>query len=330
VTGVHRAAILLGILGEERAAEIMKRMEPRELQLVAAKLATMKGVSQDDIQEVLMGFFEMMERHALLGLGSLEYIRGVLVKALGVDKANTVLERIKVQETGPVGIDALRRKDPRVIAEMLRIEHPQIIALVLVHLAPDHAAGVLSGLPDEVRQDVMLRIATLDSVPDAAVEELDRLIEEEFSENANVKSSGIGGPRVAAAILNILESSVESRIMAKIKEFNEALGNQIEELMFVFEDLVEVDDRSMQTLLREVPSQTVALALKGADDAVKDKVFRNMSKRAAEMLKEDLEVMGPVRLSEVEAAQKEILGVARRMAEAGDLVLTGKGGDRFV
>jgi flagellar motor switch protein FliG len=330
LTGVQRAAIILGILGEQHAAEIMKLMEPRELQLVGGVMATMTGVSKDDVKQVLTEFFEMMERHALLGIGSVDYIKNALVKALGIDKALALLERIKLGDGGPIGIDALRGKDPRVIADMLRVEHAQIIAIVLAHLHPEHAAQVLGLLPDAVRHDVLLRIATLEGVPEAAMDELDRLIEEQFSGSQIIGSSAIGGPKTAANILNLLDGSLESQIMRKVKEFDPELGHQIEELMFVFDNLLDVDDRSIQSLLREVSSQSLTLALKGADDAVKEKIFRNMSKRAAEMLRDDLEVMGPVRLSEVEAAQKEVLATARRMAESGDLVLTGKGSDRYV
>jgi flagellar motor switch protein FliG len=247
-----------------------------------------------------------------------------------MDKAIALIERIKMQEGGPVGIDALRRKEPRVIADMLHVEHPQIIAIVLAHLDPDHAAQVLNMLPEGVRHDAMLRIATLEGVPDAAMEELDRLIEQQFSGNVSVGSSAIGGTKTAASILNLMEGSLASQVMSRIKEYDSELGQQIEELMFVFDNLVDVDDRSIQSLLREVPSQSLTLALKGADDGVKEKIFRNMSKRASEMLREDLEVMGPVRLSEVEAAQKEVLSIARRMAETGDLVLASKGADKFV
>ena len=330
LSGLQRSAIMLGILGEQHAAEVMKQMEPREIQLLGVTMATMTGITKEDVKQVLTEFFDMMDKHALLGIGSVEYIKNVLVKAVGMDKAIALIERIKMQEGGPVGIDALRRKEPRVIADMLHVEHPQIIAIVLAHLDPDHAAQVLSMLPEGVRHDAMLRIATLEGVPDAAMEELDRLIEQQFSGNVSVGSSAIGGTKTAASILNLMEGSLASQVMSRIKEYDSELGQQIEELMFVFDNLVDVDDRSIQSLLREVPSQSLTLALKGADDAVKEKIFRNMSKRASEMLREDLEVMGPVRLSEVEAAQKEVLSIARRMAETGDLVLAGKGADKFV
>jgi flagellar motor switch protein FliG len=330
MSGLQRAALILGILGEQHAAEIMKRMEPRELQLVGGTMATMTGVTQDDVKAVLTDFFETMDRHALLGIGSVDYIKNTLVKALGMDKAMQLIERIKLQDGGPIGIDSLRKKEPRLIADMLRMEHPQITAIILAHLDSDQASQALVLLPEGIRHDVLLRIATLEGVPDAAMEELDRLIELQFSESVKIGSSVIGGPKTAANILNLMEGSVESQIMAKVKEYDPELGQQIEELMFVFDNLVDVDDKSIQTLLREVPSQSLSLALKGSDDAVKEKIFRNMSKRAAEMLKDDLEVMGPVKLSEVEAAQKEVLATARRLAETGEVVLSGKGADKYV
>jgi flagellar motor switch protein FliG len=330
LSGVQRAAIVLGVLGEQHAAEIIKLMEPRELLLIGAAMTTMTGITKDDVKQVLADFFEMMERHALLGLGSAEYIKNVLVKALGMDKAKQLLENIKLQDSGPMGIDALRKKDARVIADMVRVEHPQIVAIVLAHLDVEQAAQVLALLPDSIQHDVILRIATLQGVPEAAMKELDRLIEQQFSGNTMVGSSAVGGPKRAAHILNLLEGSLESKIMAEIKGYDTDLGRQIEELMFVFDNLVDIDDRGIQALVREVSSPTLTLALKGADDAVKEKIFKNMSKRAAEMLRDDLEVMGPVRLSEVEAAQKEVLATARRLSEEGQLVLISKSGEKYV
>ena len=331
LSGLQRAAIILGILGEQHAAEIMKFMDHRELQQIGGAMATMTGITKDDVQQVLADFFDKMQKHALLGIGSVDYIKSTLVKALGMDKAMALLERIKLGDSGAVGIDSLRTTDPRIISDMLRVEHPQIIAIVLANLHPEHSAQVLALLPEAVRHDALLRVATLEGVPDAAMDELDKLIEEQLSGSAIIGSSTIGGPKTAASILNLLDGSLESQIMAKVKEHNPELGHQIEEMMFVFDNLLDVDDRSIQALLREVSAQSLPLALKGADDAVKEKILRNLSKRAAEMLRDDLDVMGPVRLSEVEAAQKEVLATARRMAETGELLLTGKGSsDKYV
>ena len=216
------------------------------------------------------------------------------------------------------------------MAELVRLEHPQIIAIILAYLDAEQAAEVLSILPERLRIDVTMRIASLDGIPPAALQELNSIMEKQFTGQNNVKSSSVGGLKSAANILNFVDTSVESDIMDNIKEADAELGQKIQDLMFVFDNLGNVDDRSIQTLLREVSSESLIIALKGADDTLREKFFGNMSKRAGEMLREDLEAKGPVRLSEVQAAQKEILAIARRMAEAGDLTLSGKGGDDFV
>ena len=253
----------------------------------------------------------------------------MLVEALGEDKASGLIDRILIGRNTK-GLDALKWMDARAVAEIIRLEHPQIIAIVLSYLDPDHAAEVLSFLPERLRPDVVMRIALLDGIPPAALQELDEILEKQFAGSDNVKSSpGVGGIKRAADILNFMESSVESQILETIKEADADLSQQIQDKMFVFENLVDVDDRGIQALLREVSTDTLIIALKGADEAIKEKIFKNMSKRAAEMLKEDLEAKGPVRVSEVEAAQKEILAIARRMAESGELVLGGKG-EEFV
>jgi len=216
------------------------------------------------------------------------------------------------------------------VAEVIRLEHPQIIAIVLSYLDGDQAAQVLSLLPERRRIDILMRIASLDGIHPNALKELDDILEKQFSGNTNVKSSSVGGTRTAANILNLMDASQGNPIMDAIKESDPDLGQKIEDLMFVFDNLAEVDDRGIQALLREVSSDSLILALKGADEAVREKVFKNMSKRAAEMLREDLDAKGPVRLSEVEAAQKEILAIARRMAETGEIALGGQGGEEYV
>ena len=220
--------------------------------------------------------------------------------------------------------------EPRAISEIIRLEHPQIIAIVLSYLDSDQAAEVLSNLPENMRADVLMRIASLDGIQPSALQELDEILEKQFeATSGNIKSSSVGGTKTAANILNFMDSSIEGKIMEQVKSTDEELGNAIEELMFVFDNLADLDDRSVQSLLREISSESLILALKGAEEIFKEKVFKNMSKRAAEMLRDDLEARGPVRLSDVEAAQKEILAIARRMAEAGDISLGG-GGDEYV
>ena len=329
LSGAERAAVLLMTLGEQQAAEVLRHMGPKEVQKVGAAMAQLGAVSKEQVSAVLEQFIEEVSQQTALGVGSDEYVRKVLVEALGEDKAAGLIDRILLGRNTK-GLDALKWMDARAVAEIIRLEHPQIIAIVLSYLDPDHAAEVLSFLPENMRPDIVMRIATLDGIPPAALQELDQILEKQFSGNDNVKSSsGMGGVKRAADILNFMETAVENQILETIREADADLGQQIQDKMFVFENLVDVDDRGIQALLREVSTDTLILALKGADEAVKEKIFKNMSKRAAEMLREDLEAKGPVRVSEVEAAQKEILAVARRMAESGELVLGGKG-EEFV
>jgi flagellar motor switch protein FliG len=278
---------------------------------------------------VLTNFTTVIESQTSLGVGSDEYIRKMLVNALGEDKAAGVIDRILMGRSSK-GLEALKWMDPRAVAEMVRLEHPQIVAIIMAYLDPDQSAVVLAELPDWLRADIVMRIATLDGIQPSALSELDEMMEKQFAGNGAGKSSALGGPKVAANILNFMDMSAGTSLMEIIQKTDETLGGKIQDLMFVFDNLLEVDDRGMQELLRQVQSDRLLLAMKGADDALKEKIFKNMSQRAAEMLKDDLEAKGPVRLSEVEAAQKEILAVARRMAEAGTIVLGGKGGEAYV
>ncbi len=330
LSGTERAAIFLLSLGEDAASEILKHMGPKEVQKVGAAMAAMTNVTSEQVVEVMTDFSEAVAHQTALGVGSEEYIRKVMIDALGEEKASSMIDRILLGRNTK-GLEQLKWMDARAVAEIIRLEHPQIMAIVLSYLDADHAAEVISFLPDRVRVDVLLRIATLDGIQPSALQELDEILERQFSGNQNnVKSSGVGGVKSAADILNFVDSSIEAEIMEMIKDNDAELGQQIQDLMFVFDNLAEVDDQGIQALLREVSSDTLIIALKGADDAVKEKIFKNMSKRASEMLRDDLEAKGPVRLSEVEAAQKEILSIARRMAEAGDIMLGGKGAEEFV
>ncbi len=329
VTGSDRAAILMLALGEDTAAQILKHMDPKEVQKIGVAMTELKNVTKDQVDAVILEFGATVEKHTNIGLGTDDYIRKMLTSALGEDKARTIIDRI-ILGGNSKGLETLKWMDPRAVAELVRLEHPQIISIILAYLDPEQAAEVLSILPERVRIDVTMRIASLDGIPPAALQELNMIMEKQFTGQNNVKSSSVGGLKSAANILNFVDTSVESGIMDNIKEIDAELGQKIQDLMFVFDNLSNVDDRSIQTLLREVSSESLIIALKGADDALKEKFFGNMSKRAGEMLREDLEAKGPVRLSEVQAAQKEILAIARRMAEAGDLTLSGKGGDDFV
>ncbi len=329
-SGTDRAAIFLLSLGEADAAQILRHMGPKEVQKVGAAMAAMANVSRDQVQGILGDFIDTVDNQTALGVGSEEYIRKVMVDALGEDKASGLIDRILLGRNTK-GLEALKWMDARAVAEIIRLEHPQIMAIVLSYLDSDHAAEVISYLPDRVRVDVLLRIATLDGIQPAALAELDEIMERQFTgTNSNVKSSSVGGVKATANILNFVDSSMEGEIMELIKDVDAELGQQIQDLMFVFDNLVDVDDQGIQALMREVSSDNLIIALKGADEGIREKIFKNMSKRAAEMLRDDLEAKGPVRLSDVEAAQKEILAIARRMAEAGDIVLGGKGTEQFV
>lgn len=329
VKGIDRAAIFLMSLGEAAASEVLKHMEPKEVQSVGAAMAQLHNVSRGQVTTVLKDFCATVQEETGLGLGTDEYVRSVLKKALGDDKAEGLIDRI-LQGGNTKGLETLKWMDSRAVAEIIRLEHPQIIAIVLSYLEPDQSAEVLALFPDRVRVDVLMRISTLDGIQPAALNELNDIMEKQFTGKNNVKSSSVGGLKAAANILNFIDSSLEGEIMDSVKEIDADLGQSIQDLMFVFDNLNAVDDRDIQTILREISSESLVLALKGADEDLKEKILKNMSKRAAEMLRDDLEAKGPVRLSEVEGAQKEILSVARRLADAGDISLGGSGGEEYV
>ena len=323
--GTHRAAVLLLSLGEAEAAEVLKHMSAREVQKLGAAMARMGPVSTEQAQQVISSFVSELDGQTSLGVGADEYVRKVLANALGDDKADRLIDRILVGSQTK-GLDALKWMDARAIADLVRNEHPQIVAIVLAYLEPDQAAEVLGLLPDRTRADVVMRIATLEGIPPNALSELDEIMERQFSGNSNLKASSVGGIKVAANILNFLDSGAETELMEVVRSQDEALSERIEDLMFVFDDLATLDDRSMQRLLREVPGDRLPVALKGAESRVRDKITANISKRAAEMLMEDLEARGPVKVSDVEAAQKEILALARQLSDSGELTLGSKGG----
>ena len=327
-SGTERAAIFLMTLGEQAAAEVLKHMCAKDVQRVGSAMAQLSNVSRDEVSGILASFTRTVENQTSVGIGSDEYVRNVLINALGEEKAGGVIDRILLGRTSK-GLEALKWMEPRAIAEMIRLEHPQIVSIVLAYIDPDQAAEVLANLPEWLRADVIMRIATLDGIQPSALSELDEIMEKQFAGNAGSKSSSLGGLKVAANILNFMDGPAEATVLEHVRKVDDALGSRIEDLMFVFDNLIEVDDRGLQELLREVAQDKLLLALKGADEALKAKIFRNMSQRAAEMLKDDLEAKGPVRLADVEAAQKEVLASARKMAEAGTLSLGGKG-DAYV
>lgn len=329
ISGVERAAILMLALGEKDAASILAHMGPKEVQELGLAMANMHKVSTSQMETVMHSFVDTLRTETSLGVDSDEYIRNVLTNALGKDKAGGVIDRILLGRNSK-GLEQLKWMDPRSVAELIRLEHPQIIAIVLSFLDADQAAEVLAEFPERVRPDIIMRISTLDGIQPAALQELDEILEKQFSGASNVKSSSLGGIKTAANILNLIEGSIESNIMEHVMSIDQEIAQDIQDNMFVFDNLIDVDDRGIQTLLREVASDQLLLALRGADEGLKEKIFKNMSKRAAEMLRDDLEAAPPVRLSDVEAAQKEILTVARRLADAGEIMLGGGGGEEFV
>jgi len=320
--GPQRAALFFLTVGQDRAAEVLKHMSPKEVQQIGAAMAELRNITMSMVEDVLGKFVDDIRNQTALGINSEEYIRNLLTQALGSDKASSVCDRILLGRNSK-GLEQLKWMDPRAIADLIRLEHPQIVAIILSLLDSDQAAETLNYLPERSRPDLIMRIATLTGVQPAALRELDDIMDKQLSGNANVKSSTLGGIETAANILNLIESTVEASIMDQISEVNPDLSQKIQDKMFVFDDLVDVDDRGIQTLLREVSTDSLLLALRGADDALKEKIFSNMSRRAAEMLRDDLEAAPPARLSDVESAQKDILAIARRMAEAGELSLGG-------
>ncbi|MFM8454972.1 MAG: flagellar motor switch protein FliG [Gammaproteobacteria bacterium] len=326
--GTTRAAILLMSLDNKEAAEVLKHMGPKQVQKLGIAMATLKDVSKEQLEAVLTQFLDQAEQQTSLGIGSDEYIRSLLVNALGEEKAGGVIDRILLG-ANTKGLDTLKWMEPRAISDIIRYEHPQIQSIVLSYIDPDQAGQVLAFFDERVRLDLMLRISSTETVQPAALQELNDIMERQFSGGTSAKTRPLGGIKTAADIMNFLDSSIEEKLMQQLKERDPELGQGIQDLMFVFENLLDVDDRGIQTILREVSSEALLLALKGADNSMRQKVFKNMSKRAAELLKDDLEAKGPVKVSEVEGAQKEILTIARRLSESGEISL-GKGGEEMI
>ncbi|MBK1651813.1 flagellar motor switch protein FliG [Halorhodospira halochloris] len=326
--GSDRAAVLMLTLGEDAAAEIMRYLGPREVQKLGLGMTQVGKISREQVDEVLDEFINTAAEQTSLGIGSTDFIRSTLVKALGEEKAGSIIDRI-VMGGSTRGLDQLKWLDPRTIAEMIRLEHPQIIAIVVSYLEPDQAGLVLAEMPERIRHDIVMRVATLEGIQPRALQELDEIMEKQFSGQQRLKSSTIGGLQSAADILNNMDSQTEGAIMDSVKELDEDLADRIQELMFVFEDLKQMDDRSMQQLLRELDTGSLTLALKGAGQELQTKFFNNLSRRAGEMLQEELEAMGPARLSDVEGAQKEILTTAKRLADEGTINLA-SGTEQYV
>ena len=322
--GAQKAAIFLMSIGEGPAAEIMKYLGPREVQKIGVAMTSLDVVSPTSVSTAIGEFIELVRSHTGIGIGNEEYIRSVLTNALGQEKASSMIDRILLGGHAK-GLESLKWMDPRAIVELVRFEHPQIIAIVLSYLDSDTSAEVLSMLPENTRSDLLMRVATMDGIQPAAMKELNEMLELQLRGGAGGQQSSLGGIKCAAEILNFVDRSIEAKINEQITEADADLATKIQDLMFTFENIGDIDDRGIQALLREVSTDNLVLAMKGCDESIKEKIFKNMSSRAAEMLREDLESKGPVKLSEVEGAQKEILGIARRLADEGTISLGGTG-----
>ncbi|MEN9757263.1 MAG: hypothetical protein RL755_1450 [Pseudomonadota bacterium] len=324
-----RAAILLLAVGMDKASNVLKQMNSREVQTIVTAMSQVNDISVSLIEEVLEEFIADSKSATPLGMNSDDYIRTVLVNALGVERASGILDRI-FQSTGPSkGIDQLKWLDTRSIADIIRDEHPQIIATLLSLMEPEQAGEVMMHFPAAIRPDLLMRVATMQGIQPQALRELDLVMEKQLTGSDNVKSTALGGIDTAASILNFMDHTATELLMTEIIEVRAELAAEIQEKMFTFEDLINVDDRGMQTLLREVATGNLLLALRGVDNTLKEKIFSNMSKRAAEMLRDDLAASPPAKLADVEQSQKDILVIAKRLAEAGEISL-GAGDEQLV
>jgi flagellar motor switch protein FliG len=327
--GLEDAAILLMSLGEEEASEVFKHLTPKEVQGLGETIARMKSIPREKLDDVLTKFASVASEQSMLVSDTDEYVKSVLRKALGEDKANLLIDRI-LQGGDVSGIESLKWMDANSVAELLRNEHPQIVAAILVHLDFDQASGVLKCFTERQRNEVLVRVATLDGIQPSALKDLNEVMSKVLAGGDKLRKASLGGVKTAAEMINLMGGSVETAVLDYIREADNELAQKIMDNMFTFDDLEKIDDKGIQLLLKEVQSESLVIALKGATPEMREKVFKNMSTRAAETLREDLESRGPVRVSEVEAEQKEMLKVVRRLADEGQIVLGGGGDDAFL
>ncbi|MBP7915064.1 MAG: flagellar motor switch protein FliG [Vitreoscilla sp.] len=327
--GIENAAILLMSLGEEEAAQVFKHLGPKDVQKLGETIAKLKVIPRERVEAVLERFAQTAAEQHILVPDTDEYVKAVLRKALGDDKANLLIDRI-LQGSDISGIESLKWMDPGSVGELLRNEHPQIVAAILVHLDHDQSSSVLKSFTERQRNEVLIRIATLDGIQPAALKDLNEVLSKVLAGGDRLKKASLGGVKAAAEIINMMGSSVETSALDYIREADGDLAQRIMDNMFTFEDMNKLDDKGFQAVLKEVQSESLVIALKGATPELREKVFRNMSSRAAETLREDLESRGPVRVSEVEAEQKELLKVVRRLVDEGQIVLASGGADDFL
>ncbi|MCX7082003.1 MAG: flagellar motor switch protein FliG [Methylococcales bacterium] len=329
LTKAERAALLLFSLGEERAAAVLKHIEPKDVQVIGFAMARLADISPIMVDDVLEEIIVAIKNLSSLGIESDGYIRKMLVQALGEEKATGIIERIFVSSGGK-GIEQLKWMDTLSVADLVRLEHPQIGAIILSLLGSDKASEVMAKLPENIRSDLLIRIATMQGVQPSALRELDEIMEKQLSGSETVKATVLGGVDVAANILNFMDGVASSVVLAKVSENDAELALKIQDKMFVFEDLGSMSASAMQTVLREVQTGQLLLALRGATDSLKEKIYSNMSKRAADILKDDLEASPPAKLSEVELAQKEILSIVKGLVDTGTIQLGGDGTDDLI
>lgn len=321
ISGSEKAAIFLMSLSEKEAAEVMKHLPVSEIQRLGKAMAQLRQISRDQAEAVLGHFTDNVQSDAPFAGRSPRFLKRLLTSSLGEERATAMLDRLVDDDSK--GLDSLHLMEAKEVTEIISHEHPQVIAIVLAGLEPAKAGQVVAQLPVKLATDVVTRIARMEEVPETAIIELDQVMHQRFQQSGNFKVTTMGGVRSAANILNQVQKDMEKRIIEELDQGNAALSQEIQEKMFVFDNLMQVDDRGIQALVREVTSDVLIVALKGADPALQDKIFRNMSKRAAEILKSDLEAKGPVKLTEVEAAQKDVVATARRLADEGTIVLGG-------
>ncbi|WP_445493809.1 flagellar motor switch protein FliG [Photorhabdus sp. SF281] len=328
LNGTEKSAVMLMTLGEDQAAEVFRHLNSREVQQLSITMAGMRQVSNQQLVDVLAEFEEDSGQYAALSINASDYLRSVLIKALGEERASSLLEDILESRETTTGMETLNFMEPQMAADMIRDEHPQIIATILVHLNRGQAADILALFDDKLRNDVMLRIATFGGVQPAALAELTEVLNN-LLDGQNLKRSKMGGIRTAAEIINLMKSQQEENVIEAMRAYDNELAQKIIDEMFLFENLVDVDDRSIQRLLQEISTDSLLIALKGCNQQLRDHFLNNMSQRAAEILRDDLATRGPVRMSQVESEQKAILLIVRRLAESGEIILNG-GDDSYV
>ncbi len=329
LSGTQKSAILMMLLGEDEASEILKNLSPKEVQHIGTAMYSVEGLDQETVNKVLDEFLAIIKEQTSLGLGAGNYIQNVLNKALGSDRAQSVLGRITPSESSNA-IEILEWMDSRAIAELISDEHPQIIALIVSYLDPAQGSDVLAMLDEKLQPEIVKRIATIQTVQPDALKDLEVVMQKKFAANTSLRASQVGGVKAAASIMNFMKGEDEQRVFKEIAKFSKNLMSEIQEAMFVFDNLIKSDDKSLQMILRSVETEDLVLAMKGADEILRDKLFACMSQRAAANIQDEMEALGPVRLTEVQEAQKRIINAARRMSDEGTIVLAGRGGDDYV